>query len=216
MDIQTLVVGPFQVNCFILSCVRTGETAVIDAGDFAPQIMKALGNRKVKYLLHTHAHLDHIGASREVAAQVALRHHERPKLALHRQDEPIWKELRAMGKKYGLQYEDPAPVDMYLEDGQELELGDVRFRVLHTPGHSPGGVCFLASDAHGQVLFSGDTLFAGSVGRTDLWGGDSQMLLQSIRNKILVLEDGLRVLPGHGPETTVHDEKQDNPYLDMM
>lgn len=218
---RTWVVGPFQCNCRLIACDRTGEAALIDPGDDAAKIISKLegvktasgASLRVKYLLHTHGHLDHIGATRSVRDTRS----EKPAILLHRGDEPLYLNLPEQGKLFGLRYDKPLPIDAYLEDEQELRVGDVRFSVLHTPGHSPGSVCLrLHEDSQvgsRESLFSGDTLFQGSVGRTDLWGADQDQMFRSIRERILTLDGDTRVCPGHGPDSSVGIEKRQNPFL---
>jgi len=193
----------------------------VDPGDEAAKILKKLEGLKtsggapvqVKYLLHTHGHLDHIGAARGVKEGSG----GLPRILLHRADEPLYQNLVQQGQLFGIQYEQPLPVDEYLEDGQELKIGDLKVSVLHTPGHSPGSVCLRLHEDSGlgaaESLFSGDTLFQGSVGRTDLWGADQAQMFSSIRNRILTLDDDTRVCPGHGPDSRVGIEKRSNPFL---
>lgn len=214
------VVGPFQCNCRLLACPRTGEAALVDPGDDPEQILRGLEGLKtpsgaliqVKYLLHTHGHLDHIGATREVKQRLAA-----PKIALHRADEPLYKQLQMQGALFGIDYQPPLPVDHFLEHEEELKIGDLRFSVVHTPGHSPGSVCLRLHEdsASGatETLLTGDTLFQGSVGRTDLWGADGDQMFKSIRERILNLDGDTRVCPGHGPDSSVGIEKVENPFL---
>jgi hydroxyacylglutathione hydrolase len=219
--IQNWVVGPFQCNCRLLACMRTGEAALVDPGDEAAKILKRLETVRtpqgapirVKYLLQTHGHLDHIGASRSVKEGRP----EAPQILLHRGDEPLYLNLLEQGRIFGLSYDAPLPLDGYLEDGQELEVGDLKLSVIHTPGHSPGSVCLrLHEDSTAgtaETLYSGDTLFQGSVGRTDLWGADQDQMFSSIKTRILTLDDDTLVCPGHGPDTRVGIEKRSNPFL---
>lgn len=219
---RTLVVGPFQCNCRLLACPKTGHAVVIDPGDEPQKILKALQSAhtpsglpiQVKYLFHTHGHLDHIAAARPVKEALA----PEVQIALHRGDEELYQALKIQGRMFGLHhYEDPLPIDHYFQDNEELRVGELRFSVMHTPGHSPGSVCLRLHENRSllipETLFSGDTLFQGSVGRTDLWGGDQDQMFRSIRNRILVLDDDTRVCPGHGPETRVGIEKRENPFL---
>ncbi|MDR3607213.1 MAG: MBL fold metallo-hydrolase [Oligoflexia bacterium] len=219
---QNLVVGPFQCNCRLLICPRTGEALLVDPGDDAERILQMLDHAKtatnkpvrVRYLLQTHGHLDHVGAARPVKHALKA---NAPQIALHRADEPLYLALKQQGALFGMEYEEPFPIDHYLEDGEDLRVGDLRFSVIHTPGHSPGSVCFrLHEDSKlgiAESLFSGDTLFQGSVGRTDLWGADGDQMFRSIRERILTLDDDTRVCPGHGPETRIGIEKRSNPFL---
>lgn len=203
-----LVVGPLQCNCTILACEKTREAVVIDPGDEAPKIIQALQaeNVKVKYLLHTHAHFDHIGGTRELKEKFET------KICLHRGDEKIYQMLPLQGQMFGMHFTEPKPIDQFIEDGEILTFGEHKLEVIHTPGHSPGGVCFKLSEKE-QLLFSGDSLFQGSIGRTDLWGADYDTLIQSIRSRILTLDGDTQVIPGHGGETLVATEKRSNPFL---
>jgi glyoxylase-like metal-dependent hydrolase (beta-lactamase superfamily II) len=222
---QTYVVGPFQCNCRLLACDKTGEALLIDPGDEPAKILNHLKDAKtpsglaiqVKYLLHTHGHLDHIGATRQVKEVLTQVLSGIPKIAIHKEDEPLYLQLQMQGRIFGVQYKDPLPVDHYLEDGEELKVGEMKFSILHTPGHSPGSVCFrLHEDSNSKItetLYSGDTLFQGSVGRTDLWGGDQDLMFKMIRSRILTLDGDTRVCPGHGPDTKIATEKTKNPFL---
>jgi hydroxyacylglutathione hydrolase len=226
---RTVVVGPFQCNCRLLACPRTGDALLVDPGDDAPRILReiraaeaALGKPvRVRWLLHTHAHLDHIGATRVVkealVREAAADAGALATIALHADDEEIYRNLRMQGSLFGLQYEDPLPVDHRLRDEEELRVGDLRLSVIHTPGHSPGGVCFrLHEDSAAgstETVFSGDTLFQRSIGRTDLWGGDLDTLVGSIRRRLFTLDGDTRVCPGHGPDTRIGEEMRENPFL---
>ena len=215
------VVGPFQCNCRLIACEKTGEAALVDPGDEPQKILQKLDGLKtasglpirLKYLLHTHGHLDHVGATRGVRQGRA----EAPRILLHRGDEPLYANLIEQGKLFGLRYESPLPIEEYLEHEQELSVGSLRLSVIHTPGHSPGSVCLrLHEDSTAgtqESLFSGDTLFQGSVGRTDLWGANQEQMFSSIKGRILTLDDDTMVCPGHGPDTRVGIEKRSNPFL---
>ena len=221
---KTIVVGPFQCNCRVLVCPTTGHAVLVDPGDEAQKIIQVLSGLKtetgavidVKYLFHTHAHLDHIGATRAVAEHLEKTEHK-PLIALHQEDEPIYQQLKMQGTMFGMTYDDPLPITHYLKHEEDLQVGTMKFSVIHTPGHSPGGVCFrLHEDSKQQIretLFSGDTLFQGSVGRTDLWGANQEQMFKSIKQRILTLDGDTRVCPGHGPETSVGIEKKANPFL---
>jgi glyoxylase-like metal-dependent hydrolase (beta-lactamase superfamily II) len=218
---KTLVVGPFQCNCRLLACPATGEAALIDPGDEPDRIIRWAEGMKVpsgksvrvKHLFHTHGHLDHIGGTRGVREALE----GAPPIWLHRADEPLYQQLQMQGGLFGLKFADPLPVDRYFEDEQELKVGELKLTILHTPGHSPGSVCMrlhedLASGTS-ESLYSGDTLFAGSVGRTDLWGADGDLMFKNIRTRLLVLDGDTRVCPGHGPDSTIATEKSGNPFL---
>jgi hydroxyacylglutathione hydrolase len=227
---KKLVVGPFQCNCRLFVCPSTGDAVLVDPGDEAPRILKWLDSLRretglpirVKHLFHTHGHLDHVAASRGVregspvgagaGAESAV-----PQLWIHREDEPLYRALKMQGQMFGLEYDEPLPIDRYFEHEQDLRVGELKFSVIHTPGHSPGSVCLRLHEdtALGvtESLMSGDTLFQGSVGRTDLWGADQDTMFRSIRERILTLDGDTRVCPGHGPDTRVGVEKRENPFL---
>lgn len=210
---QTLVVGPFQCNCSILVCERTKEAIVIDAGDEFERIKKACEQAgvNVKYSLHTHAHLDHIGAVEGLKAWKSD-----VKICLHRGDEDIYKNLVMQGQLFGIAYNPPPPVDHFIQDEETIKFGEHEISVMHTPGHSPGGVCLRLKEgslAAEPVVFSGDTLFQQSIGRTDLWGADHRQLIKSIKTRLLTLDEQTLVHPGHGPSTTVGAERRENPFL---
>lgn len=233
---KNVVVGPFQCNCRILVCPKTGEAAVIDPGDEPAKIVRAIEGMaidgkldpgvkiQVKWLLHTHAHLDHIGGTRGVhetlvsgANTPAAGAASAAKIALHRDDLFIYEKLKEQGMLFGIRYDDPLPPDHFLSHEETLEVGALKFSVIHTPGHSPGSICLRMHEDSAigvrETLYSGDTLFQGSVGRTDLWGADGDQMFRSIRERILVLDGDTRVCPGHGPDTQVGAEKSENPFL---
>lgn len=205
MIIKKLEVGPIMANCFILGCESTKEAVVIDPGDDADRILMALSKSelKVKYLINTHGHFDHVGANKRMKDVTGAQ------IAIHPDDEPMLGELSRSASMFGLAAENSPPADILLKDGDKIVFGNITLEVIHTPGHSKGGVC-LFTKGH---LFAGDTLFAGSIGRTDLPGGDYDTLISSIRKKLLVLDEDIRVYTGHGPETTIGNEKRMNPFL---
>ena len=231
---KTIIVGPFQCNCRLFVCPRSGEAILVDPGDEAPRILSELQGLKtpggpsggaapiqVKYLLQTHGHLDHIGATRSVFEALSCSPGrspgQAPRIALHKADEPLYLGLKMQGNLFGIQYDDPLPIDHFLEDGEELRIGEMKLSVLHTPGHSPGSVCLRLHEDSSlglrETVLSGDTLFQNSVGRTDLWGGNQDQMFKSIRQRLLVLDDDTRVCPGHGDETWIGMEKLNNPFL---
>lgn len=203
---KILVVGPLQCNCSIIACPVTKEAILIDPGDEPQKILNELkkDNYSVKYLLHTHAHFDHINATKFIKPQLNAQ------ICLHKEDEIIYNNLKMQGQMFGFQFENPLPVEKFLVDEEILYFGKQKLQVIHTPGHSPGGVCFKLND---ESVFTGDTLFQGSIGRSDLWGGNQETLINSIQNRLLVLESELPVFPGHGGTTKIGIEKRSNPYL---
>jgi len=202
---EHLAVGPLQANCYILGDEETGEAVVIDPGDEGDAILSLLRRRswKVKAVLNTHAHFDHTGGNatlvRETGAPLMVPGDEDADLA----------QAHLAADHFGLESEPSPPADRLLYDGDEIAVGREKIRVLSTPGHSRGGVTFLTS----LGVFPGDALFDGSIGRSDLPGGDYETLIDSIKKKILSLPDDTLVYPGHGPATTVGRERASNPYL---
>jgi len=218
---KTWPVGSFQCNCRLLACPETGEAVLVDPGDEADLLIAEISKFKtpsglpihVRSLLHTHGHLDHIGATRKVREALG----PETKIAIHSGDVPIYQALRMQGQLFGIHYDEPLPVDELLEHEQVLQVGKLKISVIHTPGHSPGSICFRVHEdsalgSH-ETLLSGDTLFQGSVGRTDLWGADSDTLFRSIRERIFTLDGDTRLCPGHGLDSTVGIEKRQNPFF---
>jgi hydroxyacylglutathione hydrolase len=202
---HTLRLGPLDNNTYLLVCEETRETAVVDVGFEPEAVLEAIRRLAldVRLLLNTHAHYDHVAGMRAVQQAAGGEYW------LHPADRPLLDHLSEQGAAFGLPAaEAPRPVHD-LAHGQSIAFGRVRLEVIHTPGHSPGGVCFRAGDE----LWCGDTLFAGSVGRTDLPGGSFETLEHSIRTRLFVLGDAVRAHPGHGPETTIGHERIHNPFV---
>ncbi len=204
MIINNLTVGPIMANCFIVGCENTREAAVIDPGDEPDKILLTLAGLKlkVKYIINTHGHFDHVGGNKKMKDATGA------DILIHSLDAPMLGYIAKSASAWGMNGEDSPPPDLMLKDGDEVKFGDITLKVIHTPGHSPGGIS-LYSDG---VVFVGDTLFAGSIGRTDFPGGDFDTLISSIRKKLFVLGDDVRVFTGHGPETTIGAEKRYNPF----
>jgi len=211
MILEIRAVDPFFKNGFVLGCEETREGVVIDPGDEVDQLIEAASDHQlaIRYILLTHAHLDHItGVDR--AKQVFG-----APIALHRDDLFLYDAAPEQGRMFGFNVKrQPAP-DVFYEKGQVIPFGRYEARVHHTPGHCPGGVCLQVGRAGkpGTQLFVGDTLFAGSIGRTDLPGGDLSTLMRSIRQVLFAFPDESEVYSGHGPATTIGREKSTNPFV---
>jgi hydroxyacylglutathione hydrolase len=205
--IETFPVGPLQCNCSIVVDEATLEAVVIDPGDEPERILTALSSAGVRplALLHTHAHLDHITATREVAETTGAL------IRLHPADRPLYEALPEQAAFFGLSAREPRPLDAPLSDGEVIRFGRSSLRAIHTPGHTPGSMCFVL-EGDEPLLFSGDTLFRRSIGRTDLRGGDTDAILASIREKLFALPGGTPVVCGHGPGTTIDEERRLNPF----
>lgn len=210
MIIEQFPVGPLQCNCSIIACKKSKEAIVIDPGDEADKIIDRLAKHdlKVKYLLHTHAHFDHISATNEVQQKT------KAEVCLHPEDLFLYDNIKLQYQKWGFSNAPEVPsLDHHLADGDRFKFGDFEIKIFHTPGHTPGSVCFYLESAREAKLFSGDTLFSGSIGRTDLPGGDYGQIIRSIKTKLLPLAEETIVIPGHGPETSIAIEKKINPFL---
>jgi glyoxylase-like metal-dependent hydrolase (beta-lactamase superfamily II) len=207
MIIQKLAVGPIMANCFIVGCKETHEAAVIDPGDEADRILLALAQAKltVKQIINTHGHFDHVGANKRMKAATGA------PILIHALDAPMLSMLSRSAAAWGMSAEDSPSPDRTIDEGDEIRVGLLRLQVIHTPGHTPGGVSLIADG----YVFVGDTLFAGSVGRTDFPGGDFDTLKSSIQKKLFALGDEVRVFTGHGPETTIGEEKRYNPFVGL-
>lgn len=211
MIIESRAVGPFFKNGFIVACEATRDAVIIDPGDEVDDLLSFAAREKlvVRHILLTHAHVDHVTG---VAAAKRATH---APVYLHRDDLFLYDRAVQMGAIFGLQVEPQPPIDVYYARGQKIAFGGYEVTWHHTPGHCPGGVCLQIgrTGETGLELFVGDTLFAGSIGRTDLPGGDHQVLLSSIRNVLFQLGDEAIVHPGHGPTTTIGQERRTNPFL---
>ena len=211
MRISTAAVPPFFKNGFLVACEETREAILIDPGDEVAELLAAVRSTgaNVKAVLLTHAHLDHITGVGRVKKELGV------PVWLHADDLFLYDAIVEQGMMFGLDVEPQPPVDAYYAPGTPFRFGRYQVDVHHTPGHCPGGVCLAVgrSDEARRVLFVGDTLFAGGIGRTDLPGGDSRTLIHSIEAVLFAFPGDTVVHPGHGPDTTIARERETNPYL---
>ena len=205
MIVKTLAVGPIMANCFVLGCEKTAEAAVIDPGDEPDRILATLTdhNLTAKLIINTHGHFDHVGANRKLKEATGA------PILIHALDTPMLSQLASSAAAWGMVAENSPPPDREIEDGDQVNFGDITLAVLHTPGHTPGGIS-LYTDTE---VFVGDTLFAGSIGRTDFAGGSFETLKNSIQQKLFTLNEDLVVYPGHNNPTTIGTEKRTNPFV---
>jgi hydroxyacylglutathione hydrolase len=203
--IKTLAVGPIQANCYILGCEETSEAAVIDPGDEPDRILLALAESSLtaKLIINTHGHFDHVSANKRVKEVTGA------PIFIHSLDAPMLDQLSSSAAAWGLASDNSPRPDRELNDGDEVTFGNVILKVIHTPGHTPGGISLYNAD----YVFVGDTLFAGSIGRTDFPGGSFEALKESIRKKLFVIGDHVKVYAGHGPATTIGEERRSNPFV---
>jgi len=207
---ETFAAGPFACNCTVLACADTKDAVIIDPGGELPRIAELIAHYDltVRAIIHTHAHLDHIYGTREVQQAHG------GSICLHQGDAFLYDGFAMQAAMFGWKPAPTAPVDRWITDGDRIEMGKRELAVVHTPGHTPGSVCFAIDDPDGaRLLFAGDTLFRRSVGRTDLPGGDSRQLATSIRERLYTRDLGTVVVPGHGPTTTLGDEARANPFV---
>ncbi len=205
MLIEKLVVGPVQTNCYIYAIKEGSEGIVVDPGDCAEKILSRIAERNltIVYIVLTHCHFDHIGAVERLRKETGA------KVVIHAQDaEGLYNPKVSLAALVGMNTTNN-PADICVQDMQQLRAGEMTFTVLHTPGHTRGGICLL----HEKTLFSGDTLFAGNIGRCDLPGGSLPMLTKSISQQLMCLSDEVEVYPGHGEKTSIGNERNNNPYV---
>lgn len=206
-QVHRIVVGLLETNCYILAGPENREAIVVDPGGGAGLVLHRLRQLglQLKRIVSTHAHFDHVLAVDEVRNATGA------EFLIHKDDLPILESMRERALAFmGIEVPPPPKVDGFIQEGDELSVGGVTWRVIHTPGHSPGSICLYTPG----ILLSGDTIFSGSIGRTDTPGGDYGRILQSIREKIMVLPDDTVIYPGHGPSTTVGRERKVNPFVE--
>jgi hydroxyacylglutathione hydrolase len=207
MILESFPVGYLRCNCTILGDELTHEAVVVDPGDNIHEILSRLEKHglTLRQIVITHAHIDHIGGAAQLKKATGA------PVLLNQNDLGMLNMMEIQAGWLGVPTPEVAPPDASAEDGLAVGLPSLRAEVLHTPGHTPGSICLLF--AKQDLLLAGDTLFAGSIGRTDLPGGDGRQILRSLRDRLLVLPDSTRVVPGHGEETTIGEERQSNPFL---
>ena len=205
--VETIPVGPLQCNCTILGDLVSRKAIVVDPGGDSEILLERLVelNLQVERIIHTHAHLDHFLASGKMKEATGA------KLALHREDLFLWDMLEDQCRMFGIPFEPPPPPDQWLENEEEINLNDIQGKALHTPGHTPGSMCFLFESQ--KLLIAGDTLFQGSIGRTDLWGGDFKKIEKSIQEKLYTLDEETSVITGHGESTSIGHEMRANSFV---
>ena len=205
--VETIPVGPLQCNCTILGDLVSQKAIVVDPGGDAEILLERLVelNLQVERIIHTHAHLDHFLASGKMKEATGA------KLALHREDLFLWDMLEDQCRMFGIPFEPPPPPDQWLKNEEEIDLNDLQGKALHTPGHTPGSMCFLFESQ--KLLIAGDTLFQGSIGRTDLWGGDFKKIEKSIQEKLYTLDEETSVITGHGESTSIGHEMRANSFV---
>lgn len=208
MILESVAVGPLQCNCYILGCEETREALLIDPGEEADLILPLIAKHRlnVRYILSTHAHIDHVGDLEKMKDATGAQ------ALLHEKDLVLYQNLPIQAAWLGVPIPPSITIDNFIADHDELRFGKHTGDVLFTPGHTPGSICLHLREGSGK-LFSGDTLFYRSIGRTDLWGGSQETIFRSLREKLLALEDKTVVYPGHGQPTTIGEERRMNPFL---
>jgi len=209
MVIETFPVGPLQCNCSILVDDETRSAIVIDPGGDFDNIRARLekNGATVSAIVHTHTHIDHVGATAPLQRWSSAGAH------IHEADRPLYELLAVQAELLGVPLPERCEMEGDLIHETVLRAGGVELQVLHTPGHTPGSVSFLVQGGAGSVAFTGDTLFRRGIGRTDLWGGDTDLIFRSLRTRLLTLAEDTKVIPGHGPATSIGEERHDNPFL---
>lgn len=209
MIVETFPTGPLGCNCSLVMDPVARRAIVVDPGGDLEEIQARLAAQamSVEAIVHTHTHIDHVGATAGLQRATSAR------ACIHEGDRFLYELLPVQAAMLGVALPEVADMEGSLVDGRSFHAGGVEMCILHTPGHTPGSVTFVVKGSDQTLVFSGDTLFRRGIGRTDLWGGDQALILRSLREKILTLPDEAIVVPGHGPRTTIHDERTKNPFL---
>jgi glyoxylase-like metal-dependent hydrolase (beta-lactamase superfamily II) len=207
--VETFPAGPLQCNCSVVACADTKEAVVVDPGGETERIAEIVAHYDltVRSIIHTHAHLDHIYCTHDVKQAHG------GEICLHRDDTFLYDAFDDQCTMFRLPRRGVSPVDRFVEHGDKIALGKLGLDVIHTPGHTPGSICFEINDGSRTIVFAGDTLFRRSVGRTDLPGGDAHTLQRSIRERLYTRDPHAVVVPGHGPSTTLGEEARANPFV---
>ncbi|UCG50385.1 MAG: MBL fold metallo-hydrolase [Candidatus Latescibacterota bacterium] len=209
MRVDTLTVGMFQSNCFVVSCGKTKKGLVIDAGDEGDRIVEHVEGLglKIEMIIATHGHIDHVAALPDLASAFSV------PIGMHENELPVYQNIRQQAALFGLEPPGIVEIGKFLSDGDTITVGELTGEVIHTPGHSPGGISISFAEENPPAIFAGDVLFRGSIGRTDLMGASSRQMFDTLKTVFLKLPDDVVVYSGHGPETTIGFERRTNPFL---
>ncbi len=205
MIFKRFVVGALEVNCYVIADEETKEGIIIDPGDNVDEIYNYISKNGIiiKYIINTHCHFDHCGGNKK------MKNLTNAELLIHEMEKPVLERMDTSAQIWGFYVDKSPEPDRYLKDGDILKVGNMNIEVIHTPGHSPGGICLKINNK----VITGDTLFAGGIGRTDFPGGDYDTLMKSIREKLFTLPEDTEIYPGHGPSSTIRNEKYFNPFF---
>lgn len=211
MKIETISVNPFEMNCYVYFDENSKEGVIIDPAAYSDSEKETIinfitgENIQIKYILNTHGHIDHILGNHWAKDTFNV------PLLIHKDDYPLIEHALEQGEMFGVIFPEPPMPDKFINENETIDFSETGLKIIHTPGHSPGGVCFV--DEKEKVMFVGDSVFKNSIGRTDLWEGDTELLMDSINNKILKYADDFKIYPGHYDATTIGEEKRNNPFL---
>jgi len=205
MILERIIVGPLEVNCYLIGCSKVGEVAIVDPGADSSEIITRISSQHYKplYIINTHCHIDHTGANAEIKSKYNI------PILIHQDDAPFLTDPQDSSLQAILLAELSPPADRLLVEGDILNIGSLTLEVIHTPGHSPGGICLKFPEG----ILTGDTLFCRGIGRTDLPGGSYPQLIDSVKNKLFTLEKSFPIYPGHGPFSTIGEEMEENPFF---